>query len=828
MMRGGIRWNVIAVLASAVWMLGSQRAAASTFVLMDETQLAARSVAAVQGTVTAIESALDAQSGGVRTYVHIDPAEVVFGSLPSGEVVLRETGGRAGGTSEWVYGSPEYVVGEEVLVFVSADADGALRTTALAMGKFTVGHDADGAPVAVRSLGEGVAVWNPATGTLDEAPEQEEYPLDGVRDALREATTRSQQKTTRAARTVRLVPAELTKVSLREARGSFTYLSTPSRWFEPDTATPIDYLIDGNGDVGLGGTVSRAAINDAFAAWTNVPGSDLELRDAGTLAAPLSFAGCTGGNRISFNDAFNEITDPSGCGGVLAIGGFCASSETRTVNGTSFRRIRVGKITFNNGWSSCPGWNRCNLAEVATHELGHTIGFGHSADYNATMYASAHFDGRCAGLRNDDLAALAFVYPSQSPPTPSPTASPVPATPTVTPTRPTATATPSWTPTPTVPTATATPTRTATAVIPTRTGTPTRTATFTRTSTATATIPPTQTATLSATTTSTFAPTATPRPRYRVRGRVEYYAGAQAVPGVKVMLSGEEQAETQTSTGGSYEFADVAEGTWEVGAAKDSDFGHAVSPLDAAFILQHIAQLRTLDATQKLACDVTGDGQLSALDAARVLQFSVGQLERLPVADTCSGDWLFVPEPAAPLSASVINPSVATDTCQGGRIMIDELQGEADEQNFRALLFGDCTGNWQSSAAAGLRGRASRGAPTVRVGRVVARNGVGRLPVYVRSAAPYNALDLQITYDAAQLTPSGSRLRHASESTIVTSYSPKPGTLRLALASGEAMGRRHGVLLVLEFAASGDVDPSSVRVEVANVDEQPATIAGTR
>jgi hypothetical protein len=841
----GTRRKVVAWVAGAVLMLAGRQASASTFVLMDETQLAARSVAAVQGRVTAIESALDGQSGGVRTYVRIAPSDVVFGNLPAGDIVLRETGGRAGGTSEWVYGSPEYVVGEDVLVFVAPDADGALRTTAMAMGKFTVTHDASGAAVAVRSLGEGVAVWDPRTGTLEEAPDQEEYPLD----ALRDAAARSQQKSTRTARNVRSIPAEMTGVRLGEARSSFTYLSTPSRWFEPDTATPIGFLIDGAGDVGLGAATSRAAINDAFAAWTNATGSDLTLSDAGTLDPPLSFAGCTGGNRIAFNDLFNEITNPSGCGGVLAIGGFCASSETKTVNGTNFRRIRVGKITFNNGWSSCPGWNRCNLAEVATHELGHTLGFGHSADFNATMYASAHFDGRCAGLRNDDLAALAFVYPSVTSPTPSPspsplpptaTATPVPPTVTATPTQPTATATWTRTPTATVPTATVTETRTPTLVVPTitatftRTRTPTRTATLTRTptvtrsSTPTATFVPTQTATWSASPTSTTVATATPRPRHRVRGRIEYYAGAQAVPGVTVMLAGEQPAETQTSMGGSYEFADVPEGTWEVGATKDSDFGHAVSPLDAAFILQHVAQLRTLDDSQRLACDVTGDGQISALDAARVLQFSVGQLARLPVADACAGDWLFVPEPGPESSQVVINPSIASGNCNGGRIMIDELVTEADEQNFRALLFGDCTGNWQSGTAASLRGRTGRGGTTVRVGRVLARNGVGRVPVYVRSVAPYNSLDLQVAYDPARLAPTSARLRHPSDSTIVTSYAPKPGTLRIAMASGEPMGRRHGVLLVLEFAVTGDGDPGDVRVDVANVDEQPATVTGTR
>ncbi|MFN8641920.1 MAG: hypothetical protein U0802_09780 [Candidatus Binatia bacterium] len=107
------------MLVGAVAALAAQGASASTFVMMDETQLAARSVAAVRGTVSAIESSYDRETAGVRTYVHIAPAEIVFGTLPPGEIVLRETGGSAGGVSEWVYGSAEYRVGEDVLVFVS-------------------------------------------------------------------------------------------------------------------------------------------------------------------------------------------------------------------------------------------------------------------------------------------------------------------------------------------------------------------------------------------------------------------------------------------------------------------------------------------------------------------------------------------------------------------------------------------------------------------------------------------------------------------------------------------------------------------------------------
>jgi hypothetical protein len=824
MLRRTLTWTAVLVMALML-SDGSDRAGASTFVMLDEAQLAARSVAAVHGTVTAIESALDRTSYGVHTYIHIAPSDLLYGALPEGEIVLRETGGSAGGVSEWMYGSPEYQVGEEVLVFVTSAADGALHTTAMAMGKFHISRDANGVATAERTLGEGAAVWNPDTGELIEHPGPEEYSLDGVRGALREAARAWGQKGVQRARNVRLAPAELTKVRLSEPKAAFTYLSTPSRWFEPDDGTPISYLIDGTGDVGLGPVTSRAAINDAFSAWTNAAGSDLAMVDGGTLQAPVTFAGCSGGNRIVFNDPFNEISDPTSCGGVLAVGGFCASSETKTVNGTSFRRIRVGKITFNNGWSKCAGWNRCNLAEVATHELGHTIGFGHATDVNATMYASAHFDGRCAALRADDLNALTFVYPSTGA-APTPTATPLPPTPTPVPPTTTATWTPTGTPTATstLRTATATATRTFTATrTPTFTAPPTSTATWAPTNTAAPTDPP-----ATATLTATVGPTNTARPRHGVRGRVQYYAAAQGVPGVQVTIEGESAAATETSMAGEYEFPDVPEGTWQVGAVKQRDFGNAVSALDAAYILQHISRLRQLDDTQQLACDVTGDGTLSTLDAARILQFTVGTMGRLPVADTCSGDWMFVPDPDPPQSQAVINPAIGGGTCQDGKIMIQDLLQEANQQNFRAVLFGDCTGNWQSSMSASLVARVGRHAATVRIGRPIVRDGVARVPVYVRSSAPFNALDLQVAYDPSRLTPSEARLRHPSNSALVTTHAAVPGTLRVALASGDALKRMHGKLLILEFTVSGGRGDGAgtVGLTSASIDEQPATITG--
>jgi hypothetical protein len=796
------RTNLVTGLVLAVLACASP-GLATTFVLMSEQDLAARSVAAVTGSVTDIEAAADPATDGVNTYVHIDPDEVVFGTLPAGPLVLREIGGHVAGRSEWVFGSAEYQVGEAVLVFLSQNADGTLRTTAMSMGKFTLKADAHGALTALRHLGEGAALWNLQRGELEPNPAPEDYDLPGLLDAVRRATPPAGAHALTRRPAIAMTPPELERASVREHQESFTYLSSPSRWFEPDDAQPIPFLIDAAGDVGLGGATSRAAVNDAFAAWTNVPTSDLTLTDGGTLAQPIAFAGCDGGNRVVFNDPFDEITDPSGCGGVLAIGGYCASSETRTVNGTSFRRIRVGKVMFNNGWSQCPGWNRCNLSEVATHELGHTLGFGHSTDTNATMYASAHFDGRCASLRSDDLAAINFVYPSLASPTPSPSPTPRPPTATVTVAK-----TPTSTSAPTVPT-------------PTRSATPTATAASTSTATA------------GSTSTAPAAPTNTPTAtvRHKVRGRVQYYSSDRAVPNVTITLHGQSDDATQTSSLGDYEFGDVPSGSWELAADKTSDFGSGVTPLDAAYVLQAVAHLRTLDSTQTLACDTTGDGQLSALDAARILQFSVGMTGRLPVAEACGSDWAFVPDPDPMQQQSVVNPTVGGGVCHDGKIMLADLLDEAPNQNFRAILFGDCTGNWDATQSAGVERAVATSfrAPRVRIGDPIMHGSDVHLPVYVRSAAPYNSLDLQVSYDPARLTPKldGITFQHPGDDGITSANAPQPGVLRVAMASGQPIMRRFGALLMVEFTlADGMSDPGTLQALQASVDELPAKIAG--
>ncbi|MFN8625415.1 MAG: matrixin family metalloprotease [Candidatus Binatia bacterium] len=550
-MRDRVRFSGGILLAALVVALRLQTAGATTFVLMDEESLLRSSEVVLVGTVTAIEAGVDSE-GVIHTYVHVQPRRVIKGALGPDEVVLREPGGSTGELEQRVYGVPEFWVGERTLLFLSRNADGTLQTNSLAMGKYSVVVDAAGQATAVREFGDSSSVLVPETGELVAAPRQSQRFLPLLR-RLR-TLAHADRRARHAPRPLTTVPAELPALATR-FQAAYTFLgSPPARWFEPDSGQPVAYLVDATGDQALGFANSRAAVDAALGAWTNVATSSLVLQDGGTTA-PGPFNQCSI-NRIVFNDPNREITDPANCAGVLAMGGYCASGNTRVVNGTTFKQITIGRLTFNNGWGGCALWTLCNLSEVMAHELGHTIGLGHSSDSAATMYSYAHFDGRCASLRGDDIAGVSFIYPQsglptatpsattartatppgehgprrppsalrqlrrrhrrrpqpgpsrrrQRTPTSAPTVSPTSA-PTFTPTRTAPTRTAAAQPTATFPTSTRTPTTIPTG---TPTWTPTRSATPTAAATATATPTPPPTATRTLTSTATKTPTSAP------------------------------------------------------------------------------------------------------------------------------------------------------------------------------------------------------------------------------------------------------------------------------------------------------------------------------
>ncbi|MFN8640512.1 MAG: right-handed parallel beta-helix repeat-containing protein [Candidatus Binatia bacterium] len=128
--------------------------------------------------------------------------------------------------------------------------------------------------------------------------------------------------------------------------------------------------------------------------------------------------------------------------------------------------------------------------------------------------------------------------------------------------------------------------------------------------------------------------------------------------------------------------------------AQSGDQRGAVTSLDAAWILQHVAALRALDGGQRLAADVTGDGTVSPLDATLILQRAVGLPAAFNAATACGSDWLFAPNASVVANQSVVPPALANGSCVAGSLTYAPLAADASGQSFTAILLGDVTANW--------------------------------------------------------------------------------------------------------------------------------------
>jgi hypothetical protein len=130
-----------------------------------------------------------------------------------------------------------------------------------------------------------------------------------------------------------------------------------------------------------------------------------------------------------------SLTCPGG--GVVAIGVAWARQSISTYRGVRYHEIVEGDVVTNDGSECFFRNNPAGAAEVFAHELGHTLGLGHSADPEALMWATAHDDGRGALLGEDDREAVSALYgdgtyrrPAAPSPTPPPPTAHPPAAPT--------------------------------------------------------------------------------------------------------------------------------------------------------------------------------------------------------------------------------------------------------------------------------------------------------------------------------------------------------------------------------------------------------------
>lgn len=354
-------------------MLFATAATATTFVVPDDAELIAKSMAIAIGTV---EGSYVQETDGIIETVYEVRVEQSLKALPHTTDLLRvvSPGGVIGDRGMHVEAAAHFNQGDRVLLFLTRQK-GRWTTTDLTLGKFRFVTSTSGEELLVRDM-EDVVGWDRRGQVHHEQVRRREGFLQFIEERMNG----------RAAKTDYLVdasevtlPSEEPPVERRltpTVNAPFpgaTYTSwvsnQPTRW--PNIAAGVTFRkvasqnISGLADGGV------SVIQNGLAAWTNECGSVINLIYGGTTSTPsTSFDGI---NVVEFNDPQSRISGSWTGSGTIGIC-FSSFSSNHTFDGRSWWSISDADVVFQNGFPGTHG----AFPTAMTHELGHGIGWRHS------------------------------------------------------------------------------------------------------------------------------------------------------------------------------------------------------------------------------------------------------------------------------------------------------------------------------------------------------------------------------------------------------------------------------------------------------------------
>jgi hypothetical protein len=178
-------------------------------------------------------------------------------------------------------------------------------------------------------------------------------------------------------------------------------------------------------------------IAQSFGSWTSVSGSALTANSLGPILRTSAQNACAadGQNSICFNQsdpafttgvlAFTRITTADSIGQQVAPASAPSAFVGEILDADILLRPSDSTVTFSTPAALSSHTASYDLASVLTHEIGHVLGFGHSAVWSAVMFPFVPVPGTFLGSRpttqvpdaplaDDDRTAVRALYPDPS------------------------------------------------------------------------------------------------------------------------------------------------------------------------------------------------------------------------------------------------------------------------------------------------------------------------------------------------------------------------------------------------------------------------------
>jgi len=387
---------------------------ATSFVMVPDEAMVDQAPLVIEGTV--ISGSLAEMASGLSTVYQVEIVETLKGTATGQIVSVRVPGGvRPNGTGFQIWGAPSFAVGEQALFFLTARPDGTYDLVQLMLGVFKEKEEPGGRKVFRRDFAEAREV----------TPDGRPVPPGREKDRRYQefkGWVKSRAKGQKGAQDYFVEPqtlegsgeeGELQSITAPYAFFTYSGNGLKIRWFTFDGGGSASWRANFSGLPAVAGT-RATEVQNAVNAWTNDAGSKVNYSYAGTTASTAGFTSFDGINSVLFEDPNNFISGSFNCvsGGIIAQGGPWFSG-TQSFNGETYNVVAGADVIVQDG-ASCylTGHTGKDGEETYAHELGHTLGLGHSAVGDALMNALAHADGRGAQLQADDQAGIAILYPN--------------------------------------------------------------------------------------------------------------------------------------------------------------------------------------------------------------------------------------------------------------------------------------------------------------------------------------------------------------------------------------------------------------------------------